>query len=355
MADSICRQLNHFIQHKFIVVLSHYLVNTGDAIKDYGNVKVELYDIPDSFNSIVLGRDRFLDTTVENEHVNAVLTVFGPSRWIPRCVHLCGFALSQLVVPESPFFQQMSKAQLSKMWLWCRIRKWSFKRSADCFWTENPYISDRLRSLFKNRRVETVSNYYNQIFDQPDRWQRNVILPVFDGTTCLSVSSSASHKNFGIVVGIVRYLRRVHPGFKIRFVLTFKQEDWPMPDDVRNSVIYIGRVDVSDCPSLYEQADIMFMPSLLECFTATYPESMRMKVPIVTTDLDFARGLCGDAACYYSAIDPNAAAEAIYRVANDKEYARWLTENGKTRLLSFENYEQRAQKLVKLLEEIASS
>lgn len=38
------------------------------------------------------------------------------------------------------------------------------------------------------------------------------------------------------------------------------------------------------------------MPSLLECFTATYPEAMRMERPIVTTDLAFAQGLCGEAA-----------------------------------------------------------
>ena len=97
----------------------------------------------------------------------------------------------------------------------------------------------------------------------------------------------------------------------------------------------------------------MFMPTLLECFTATYPEAMRMEKPIVTTDLEFARGLCGEAACYYSAVDAKAAAESLYKVATDKKYAEHLVNNGKKQLLSYDNYEQRAEKLVKVLESIA--
>ena len=111
---------------------------------------------------------------------------------------------------------------------------------------------------------------------------------------------------------------------------------------------------MAECPNLYEQADIMFMPTLLECFTATYPEAMRMEVPIVTTDLEFARGLCCDAACYYSAVDPAAAAEAIYKVATDEAYRLRLTTNGKKQLKKFDNYEQRAEKLVEILETMAS-
>jgi glycosyltransferase involved in cell wall biosynthesis len=414
VADSICSQLEKFPQHRFIVVQSKHLDVTAERIKDYCNVDVYRYDIPTNLRSVVFGRDPFLDGIVKNKNVQAVLTVFGPSRWKPLVPHLSGFALSQLVIPESPYFQRMSKVEHVKWWLWCLIRKWSLKRSADAFWTENPYISDRLETLMGRPRVHlcgfaraqlllrvpndnynlnfsrikekltyaiwafrrsskvfyteneyiseilrkrnsdmkvfTVSNYYNQVYDQPEKWKRSINLPEFDGVTCLSVSSPSSHKNFGIIEGIVRYLREVHPDFKVRFVLTFSEQNWPMAEDVRDCIVYIGKTDVSECPNLYEQADIMFMPTLLECFTATYPEAMRMEVPIVTTDLEFARGLCGEAACYYSAVDAKAAAEAIYKVATDKDYAKQLTEAGKKQLQTYDNYEQRADKLVRILE-----
>lgn len=353
VADSICGQLNRFSQHFFIVVLSSFLNITWERIIDYKNVVVYNYDIPNSFRTIVLGRDQYLDQLVEKYNIDAVLTIFGPSRWKPRVPHLSGFALPQLVIPESPFFMRMGGLERMKWVLWCAIRKWSFKRSANWFWTENLYISRRLETLFHTDNVYTVTNYYNQVFDCPDKWNRSIVLPAFDGTTCLSVSAPTTHKNFGIIAEILQHLSKNHPSFNVRFILTFDEEQWSFPKEVRNSIVFVGKTDVSECPFLYEQSDIMFMPTLLECFTATYPESMRMSVPIITTDMEFAKGLCGDAACYFRATDAADAAEAIFKVATDQAFAKQLVENGKRQLLTYDNYEQRAEKLITILEEIS--
>ena len=350
VADSICVQLNRFNQHKFIVVLSSYFGLTKERIQQYENVEVIDYTIPNTFNTIVLGWDIFLNQIVENRRVEAVLTVFGPSRWIPKVRHLSGFALSQIVIPESPFFQRMNYFERLKWTVWRGVRRWSFKRSADCFWTENPFISRRLKKLL-GKNIYTVSNYYNQIFDSPDIWRKHP-LPVFEGTTCLSVSSNYPHKNFGILLNVARLLVRDYPEFKFRFVLTFEEAQLVVPEELKHHFLFIGKIDMLECPDLYRQSDIMFMPTLLECFTATYPEAMRMEVPIVTTDLEFARGLCGNAACYYSALDAQAASEAIYKVATDKEFAAQLLANGKEQLKKFDTYEQRANKLIGVMEEM---
>ncbi len=355
VADSICGQLNRFPQHFFIVVLSTFLDSTAIRIKEYNNVKVITYNIPDSINSIILGRDRLLDGLVQHYAVDVVITVFGPSRWRPRVPHLSGFALSQLVIPESPFFERMKNSDRLKWFLWRKIRQWSLKRSADCFWTENPLISTRFSKLIQCPKVYTVTNYYNQVFDQPKKWQRSVRLPSFEGTTMLTVSSTAKHKNLKIMIPVSEYLEQYYPGFQFRFVLTCRAEALNVPEHLMHHFVFVDKVDVSECPNLYAQADIMFMPTLLECFSATYPEAMRMEVPIVTTDLEFAHGICGDAACYYSAVNPQAAAEAIYKVVTDKSYARQLAYEGERQLQKFDNYEQRAEKLVGILEEIASS
>lgn len=154
MADSVCGQLHRFQHHHFIVVLSSFLGTTKAKIKDCKNVEVLDYTIPNTFQSIVLGRDKFLDGLVADNKVDAVLTIFGPSRWRPRVPHLSGFALPQMVIPKSPYFQRMNRKDRQKWNLWCMIRKWSLKRSADCFWTENPYISDRLEKLMGGANYE---------------------------------------------------------------------------------------------------------------------------------------------------------------------------------------------------------
>lgn len=355
VADSICNQLRRYPYLHFIVVLSSYLSLTKDKISHYSNVEVFTYDIPDTIQSIIRGRDIFLDSLVDKNAVDAVLTVFGPSRWCPKVPHLSGFAMPHIVIPESPFFKRQPIFQKLKWKFWCKLREWSFKKSADYFWTENPYISRRLERLLGDKKVFTVTNYYNQVFDEPELWGKKHTIPEFDGVTCLTVSSYYAHKNLKIIIEVVRIMRVIHPDFHIRFVLTIDEDQMLVPEDVHSSFIFIGKVDVSECPHLYKQSDIMFMPSLLECFTATYPEAMRMAKPIVTTDLEFARGLCSDAACYYSAVDPYDAAEALYKVATDKAYARQLVDNGKRQLAKFDNYEQRTEKLIKILEQIVNN
>ncbi len=354
VTDSFCGQLIRFKQHKFVVVLSSHSEFTAKRIQDYENVEVLRYNIPDTFSTIILGRDRFFDNVIKRYDIAVVLTMFGPSRWIPNVPHLSGFALAQLVITDSPFFQRMGAWESFKWIFWRSIRKWSLKRSADYFWTENPYISNKLKLILDKPNVYTVTNYYNQVFDNPTKWVHNIKLPPFDGITCLTIGYPFPHKNFGIIGDILRYFKTAHPNFKVRFVLTFDEKQCPFDDGVKDHVLLVGKVNVAECPGLYEQADIMFMPTLLESFTATYPEAMRMEVPIVTTDLNFSRGLCGDAACYYSATDPREGAEAIYKVATDSNYAKSLVENGKKQLLTYDNYEQRADKLIRILETIAN-
>ena len=159
VADSVCGQLIRFPQHRFVVVLSTYLKATSERIKNYVNVDVIVYNIPDSFKTIVRGRDAILDDLVKERNINAVLTIFGPSRWRPRVPHLSGFALPQLVIPESPYFQRMSSKERLKWNMWCRVRKWSLKRSADNFWTENPYISARLKNLMGVKRGGVILSF----------------------------------------------------------------------------------------------------------------------------------------------------------------------------------------------------
>ena len=230
-----------------------------------------------------------------------------------------------------------------------------FKRCSRAFYTENSYISAILPKSFGNIDVYTVTNYYNQVFDQPEKWKRNNNIGRFAGITMLTVAIVSSHKNLNIMIQISEILEKQHPDFNFRFVLTCRPKEMRIPKAISHHFIFTGTVGISEVPFLYEQCDIMFMPTLIECFTATYAEAMKMAKPIVTTDLDFAHGLCGNAACYYSAVDAEAAADAIYKVATDKEYAKMLVENGKKQLLKFDNYEQRAEKLVHILETIAQN
>jgi glycosyltransferase involved in cell wall biosynthesis len=355
VTDSICKSLNHFPQHHFHVVLSDRLLKTSDIIRNFPNVTVYIHTFKDSVKTLASGRYAFLDNLVEEFYIDAVLTVFGPSRWAPKVPHLCGFARAQLLMPESPYLQMMTRIQRVRE----KILNWFVKRyfnpsKVKIFYSENRMISDRVENLFPGSKCYTITNYYNQVFDCPEQWKIRQ-LPHFDGVTLLTIATFYPHKNLKISIGISRYFKEKYPDFRFRFVFSVDEKDFGVvPEDLKEHFCFIGTVDISECPSLYQQCDIAFQPTLIECFTASYPEAMRMERPIVTTDMAFAKGLCEDAAAYYSAMDAESSAETIYKVATDKEYAASLVEAGKEQLKKYDDYNSRVCKIINILESLAS-
>ena len=368
VADSVCRQLGNFHNHSFVVVLSSYLKGTEKAIKDYPNVTVVFYDIPHSLSLLLTGRDKKLDSFVDSYKIKKVLTIFGPSIWIPKVPHLSGFASGQLTPQDSPFYSlKLSLRFRIHEWLRNAILKTYYNKCSNYLWVENESVSAVLRKMFPNKKVFTVTNYYNQIFDNRELWEKHP-LPTFDGITLLTVANIYPHKNLCIALDVAKIIEERYPDLNFRFVMTVKEEDFlealehfhsslfpnkklkEIYSQYHNHFLFIGSVNINECPSLYEQCDIEFQPTLLECFTATYPEAMRMSKPIVTTDLAFAHGLCGEAALYYSALSAEDASEKIYMVSTDLYLRRKLVEEGKKQLLKYDNYEERTNKLIKIVE-----
>ena len=351
VADSICRELYKYTQHTFVIVASDALKGCANDIKKYPNIKVVCYNLPSSILSAISGNDFFLDTLVSKENIDVVLTVFGPSRWVPKCLHISGFARSQLVLNDSPYWLTLSLLRRIKAYSRKLVMMYLFRKSTSVFYTENSYISAKLKRLFPKSRVYTVTNNYNQVFDKPDLWNYSIKLPEFGGLTLLTISANYPHKNLSIILPTIHYLKKYYPSFKFRFVLTISSEQFlPISNEEKEHIVFLGPVNINQCPYLYKQSDIMFLPTLLECFSASYAEAMKMKLPILTTDLNFAKSLCANAAFYYDAVSPKSLAEAIYKLGNDKCLLNDLIQKGTEQLLTFDNCEKRVEKLLNILQ-----
>lgn len=352
VADSVCRCLKDISQHKYIVVLSAAMDSTAKALEEVSYVKVIRHDVKNDWRTLLLGRDVVMDRLVEEKKIEAVLTIFGPSRWIPQCKHVCGFARAQLLMQDSPYFNRLGLLQRLKEKVMLKLLEISFRKCANVFHTENPMISQMLEKKFKGCKVYTVTNYYNQVFDEPDK-QIEHPLPEFDGVSLLSINTPYPHKNMGIAFEAAKLLKAQHPDFRFRFVMTAQKQDFNYdflqdPDGIAKHFCLIGKVNVAECPSLYRQCDFCFQPTLMECFTATYCEAMRMDKPIISTNLQFAKGLCGIAAKYYEPVDGQSCADSIYSLANDKNLQDQYIKMGKKQLKQFDDYNERARKLIEI-------
>ena len=348
VADSICGYLDKYTHTQFYVVLSPQLEEISNRISTYGNVRSFVYELKHTPWVFITGRNAFLDEIVEKFAVDAVLTVFGPSLWIPRVPHLCGFARAHILRLDTPYLKNISLSE--------RLRnialRLSFQRCSDYYWVENARIGELLQHSIKGKTVFTVTNTFNQVFDSPSKFEP-FYLPKFDGTTLLTVTAYYSHKNIKIIPEVARKLKSLHPDLKFRFVITVPEGLLGDIADVKENILCIGPVPVYKCPSLYSQAQIMFQPTLLECFSATYPEAMKMGVPIVTTDLDFIRSICADAAEYYSPLDETSAAEAVYAVSSNTALRQMLIEKGGKRLEDFLSAQDRCELLISIVKDIS--
>jgi glycosyltransferase involved in cell wall biosynthesis len=349
VGHSFVSQLLNQNDHDYYIVLSSLLRKDFPEMED--GPRFITYDVKPSVFLSLTGREKKLDALVESIQPDVVFSVFGPAYWKPKCPHVSGYAKAAYFYPDSPFIQSMPIRKKIRLLLLRTLHMHDFKRFNQALVVETNDAARRLESLIPSKKVFVVSNTYNQVFDHPELWDDTLNLPDFEGITLLSITANYPHKNLSVIPGVISYLKEHYPALKFRFVLTLNRNDYRSVDEEQaRHILFLGPVSIHQVPSLYKQSDLMFMPTLLECFSATYPESMRMSVPILTSDMPFARDVCGDAALYFDPLSIQSIGEAIHSLASSEALRSEMVERGQLRLSTFETFKTRAQKYIELLE-----
>lgn len=79
---------------------------------------------------------------------------------------------------------------------------------------------------------------------------------------------------------------------------------------LEDSIINVGPLSQQDLGAFYKHCDALVMSTRLESF-GTYLEAMHFGMPILTSDLDFAHEVCGDAALYFNPWNAESIRDAI--------------------------------------------
>ena len=347
VGHSFIHELNNFYSDYTIVVCSSALYNQLDLRSFNNNFKFLKHDTTPSIFGVFVGKNRHLDNVVYKNKIERVFTVFGPSYWRPKVPHLCGYAKPQYIFKNSPFFANQKNIDRLKIFLREKIQLFDFKKNNDSIVTENPIVTKLLNNKI-DKDIYTVTNYYNQVFDKKVSKKFNYIKGI-EGYKFLTVSSNYPHKNLKIIDPLIDYLKNNYPGYKFNFILTLDKNDIKISENNKPYVTFLGNVKIEDCPSLYNNCDFMFLPTLLECFSASYCEAMKMELPILTSDLDFARGICDKAAVYFDPTSVKSIAESFINLSSDLNKQNDLIIKGQNRLLTLDNFSQRAKKYIKIL------
>ncbi|HSW29269.1 MAG TPA: glycosyltransferase [Longimicrobiales bacterium] len=113
----------------------------------------------------------------------------------------------------------------------------------------------------------------------------------------------------------------------------------------------IGGVPHERLGDLYRSGSAVLVPSWVESFTAVYPEAWHFGLPVVTSDLDFARDLCGKAALYAPPARPDAFALQLLRALTDDPLRRALDLAGRVRLAALPDWDRRLELYLAALDE----
>ena len=220
------------------------------------------------------------------------------------------------------------------MFALCMYKAFWFRR-ADAWVVEAECARRGLaqRYLLDRQRIHVVANncgeqYVRASVDAPSPdWG--------DAVRVLTLSAYYPNKNHALIADVAEVLEARQPG-RFRFVLTLSEAD---PEaaaflaglrsrGLGEVVQNVGPVSLADGPGMYASCHVAFLPSLLETFSANYPEAMCMHRPVVTSDLDFARDVCGNAALFVDPLDAPAAADALQRLASDASLRQQLIADG---------------------------
>lgn len=299
----------------------------------------------------VRGRKQ-LDNIVKQYEITTVFTVFGPSYWTPKNVkHAVGFALPWMIYDVKYIYSKLSLKAKIKFQILKIIQPFFYKKNADLIFTETDDVNYRVRNLLKydENKVFTVSNTLNGLFTDSKLFDFSVLnkLPEKrDGEIwLLTISHHYPHKNLEVIGELVKTLPS-----KYKFIITVSSSFLNnIPEAYRNNVIAIGNVSVHQCAPLYERCDALFMPTLLECFSASYLEAMYMEKVIFTSDMPFAHTVCGDAAFYFDPYRIESIEKTIVNGFADKKMLAQKVENGAMLFKKFPSANTRALKYIEII------
>lgn len=247
------------------------------------------------------------------------LVDIGPIRLkIPHVVLL----QQALIVYREWVFEQLWTA--GERWKF-RYTRWHFGRMAPhcaAITVQSPVMAARVQELYHVPRDKlwvvpsALPTQTRPVIASPGPHPQ--MMAVNKPCRLLFLATGYEHKNHIILPELGRELRHRKLVNMVHLFVTLDPNRRAYERDLLTSlatetdwVTNLGRLSAAMVPEAYVAANALFMPTLVESFGLIYLEAMAYDCPILTSDRDFARWLCGDLALYFEPTDPVSVADTI--------------------------------------------
>ena len=347
---SILRELVKFPGHEYHIVLSKEVKAQLQGIEFPANMR--FYDLPSRCGNRTLNlfRNRKFFARLEAEiRPECVLCTSGPMYWKSKAPCLMGFNLPHHIYRESPYFSTITWGARLRWFLRRIFHRHYFRKEGTAFFVQTDDVNERLRKYIGREEVYTIPNTFSVSYRKQEQYPDKLPPKAPGELRCLTISAFYPHKNLGVIRKVVDILKAKGTDY-IKFVVTLPQDRYSQlfPEKYRKDILNVGFVPSREGPSLYRECDFMFLPTLLECFSASYAEAMIMRKPILTSDMGFAHCVCKDAAVYFNPVVPEDIADKLLALVQDPARQAALVEKGMEQLKQFGTSEDRTAGILEL-------
>jgi glycosyltransferase involved in cell wall biosynthesis len=298
---------------------------------------------------------KYLRSLEKSVNPDCVFTVFGPSYWKPNAPHVMGYAIPHFIYKDYKYIKCLSIFSKIRLCFRETIQMNCFKRQADHLIVQTKDAQLRLMKKINSKEISIVPNIYSSHYLKLKRFSNKLPYRKNDEVRLITISAYYPHKNIGSIPKVLAELEK-NGIVTVKFILTLKNDDYIkiIPERWRDRVYNTGPVAGIECPSLYQECDMLYLPTLLEVFSASYPEAMIMGKPILTSDLSFARDICGDAALYFDPFNTSSIAETIEKIAFNKNIYQEYVNKGNERVKIFPTAAQRAEMSLEIFRKVVN-
>ena len=253
------------------------------------------------------------------------------------------------------------------------IFDWAFAIYEDQEIWKRMSFAERTYKKFKLKVFDTTLNYVDILMPQTEiakarleakyKLKDLIVIPNAVNLSALSRESNINrhrdekfvfyylthyypHKNLEALLDFADKFRNILAGCEI--VLTLDETNKKVQRLLKNIeiaelsdiVVNIGPIKFSNIASFYDRVDALIMPSLIESFSGSYVEAMSRGKCILTSDRDFAKFVCGDAALYFDPLNSCSIMLAVKKILGSQALRMNLIEKGNKRLDYFPDWPQ---------------
>jgi glycosyltransferase involved in cell wall biosynthesis len=355
VAISFIYECIEFRENEYHVFLSPSMVREVEQNIFPANFIFYIFDNPSRF--IIFDKTSKLLTQVEKKiNPDCVFSVFGPTYWKPKSKHVMGFANGLYLYGDLPYMQEMKRVEKLRFTLIKIYHHFLLKNNADLYVVQTQDMKDRFAKFIdkSKEKISVVASKYHSIFEKE---VKNLhLLPEKEESEFWFVTISAyyPHKKLDIINDLIKIIKKKK--LNIKFVLTVSEEIFHSKFEFsKEYIINLGPVKLDECPYIYSKADALFLPTLVESFTASYPEAMIMKKPILTSNYTFATSVCKDAALYFDPYKIDDVVEKIIEIHSNKELYKKIVTKGLFVVDKLPSSKERAKEYLRLCKNVVDN